>query len=60
MKNTTIENYYVVKSECGNGKWFEHSDHYAFIEDVEAIWNTQSKYVKVFKRKVTTEEEEVQ
>lgn len=62
MKNTTVEEYYVVKSRVGDtDEWFEDKEHYAFIEDVEAsCWNTKSDSVKVFRRKVTVVEEEVE
>lgn len=59
MKNTTIQEYYIVKIDAGNGEWYENTQKYAFIEDVETTFNTNSKGVRVFRRKVIVEEEEI-
>lgn len=62
MKNTTTNEYYVVKMENSSAPdgWYEVNQKFAFIEDVEERFNTQFKTVRVFKRKVVVEEEEIE
>lgn len=59
MKNTTITETIVVKTGITEDEatWVEKE--FAFIEDAEAIFNFDSKFVKVFKRKTIVEEEEI-
>lgn len=60
MKNTTTTETIVVKSGITEDEatWVERE--FAFIEDAERIYNFNSKYNRVFKRKTIIEEEEIQ
>lgn len=60
MKNERTDEYYVVKHYIGQDNWHESERHFAFIEDVEQIYNVQSPHIKVIRRKVTIVEEEVE
>jgi hypothetical protein len=61
MKNTTTTEKYVVKviTNFGTTEVVGTEREFAFIEDAEKFFNFNSKNVKVFKRKVIVEEEEI-
>lgn len=59
MKTTTIKDVIVVKTGITEDESMWIEKEFAFIEDAESVFNFDSKYVKVFKRKVTIEEEEI-
>ena len=61
MKNTTIKEVIVVKQYWNE----DFSDtpsttEFAFIEDAERVFNFSAKTVRVFRRKVTVVEEEIE